>query len=75
MTRKVYWVSPDGENWKVKAEGAERSTKIFDRKQDAIDFARQLAKNQQPSQIKIQNQKGIIQEERTYGKDPFPPKG
>jgi hypothetical protein len=39
-----------------------------------VKIGRGLAKRQQ-GQVVIRKKDGTIQEERTYGKDPFPPKG
>jgi len=73
--RKVFHVVPDGDSWKVKSEGSKRAVKTFDDKKDAVDFGREIAKNQPLGQLKIHKKDGTIQEERTYGKDPYPPKG
>ena len=75
MVRKGIWVSPDGGNWKVKTEGGQRATGIFNTKKEAMDRAIDLAKKEKPSQVVIQKQDGKIQEERTYGDDPYPPEG
>jgi hypothetical protein len=75
MTRKRIWVSPDEGKWKVKTEGAQRAAKIYDNKEDAVQKAIGMAKGEKPSQVIIQKQDGKIQEERTYGDDPYPPKG
>lgn len=74
--RKVVYVSPnDNDRWCVKTEGAQRALKNFENKKDAIDFGRQVAKNAELGQLKIQKQDGTFQSEYTYGKDPFPPEG
>lgn len=75
MTRKRIWVSPEEGKWKVKTEGAQRATKIYDKKEDAVRKAAEIAKGEKPSQVLIQKLNGKIQEERTYGNDPYPPKG
>ena len=75
MSRKRIWVSPAGENWKVKTEGEQKATGIFNTKKEAVDRAIDLAKKEKPSQVVIQKQSGQIQEERTYRDDPYPPKG
>jgi hypothetical protein len=75
MTRKRIWVSPDEGKWKVKTEGAQRATKIYNNKEDAVKKAIETAKSEKPSQVIIQKLDGQIQEERTYGNDPYPPKG
>ncbi|MCJ7563849.1 MAG: DUF2188 domain-containing protein [Candidatus Aminicenantes bacterium] len=61
--------------WKIQKEGAKRPVKTFDNKKDAVDFSRDIAKNQPLGQLKILKKDGTFQEKRTYGKDPFPPKG
>jgi len=40
-----------------------------------IDQARKLAKSKPLGQIVIHKSDGKIQTERTYGRDPYPPKG
>jgi hypothetical protein len=74
MPDPVCDVSPDGDEWVVKKRGSERAFRRFDRKADAVKIGRGLAKRQQ-GQVVIRKKDGTIQEERTYGKDPFPPKG
>jgi hypothetical protein len=74
--RKVVYVSPrDKGKWIVKGEGAQRAMKNFENKADAINFGRQVAKNADLGQLKIQKRDGIFQKEYTYGKDPHPPEG
>ncbi len=74
--RKVVYVSPsDKGNWSVKTQGAQRALKNFENKPDAIEFGRQIAKNADLGQLKIQKRDGTFQAEYTYGKDPFPPEG
>jgi hypothetical protein len=74
--RKVVYVSPsDKAKWSVKNEGAQRTLRNFGNKKDAVDFGRQMAKNADLGQLKIQRRDGTFQREYTYGKDPFPPEG
>jgi len=74
--RKVVYGSPsDSGKWSVKGEGARRALKNFGNKEVAIDFVRQVAKNADLGQLKIQKWDGTFQAEYTYGKDPFPPEG
>ncbi len=76
MKRTKYYINPsDKNNWEVKKGGNERATKVFENKDDAIGYGKGLAKGQSPSQLIIRKKTGEIQEERTYGSDPFPPKG
>ncbi|MBQ4560265.1 MAG: DUF2188 domain-containing protein [Tyzzerella sp.] len=70
---KNQWVSPCGDKWGVHGEGNSRDTKQFERKSDAIDYAKGIAKRQQ-SELIIQKQNGQIQSKDSYGNDPCPPR-
>ena len=74
--RKVYWVSPDKDRgWQVKLEGKTRPLSLPPTKQQAVSYARQVASENEPSQLFIQRADGTIQTEHTYGRDPYPPAG
>jgi hypothetical protein len=73
--RAKYHVTPKGDQWQVKKEGAERANKLFDNKADALDKGRDLAKHAELGQLIIHKQTGTFQTEHTYGKDPYPPEG
>lgn len=73
--RTVYRVLPSGDDWIVKRDGAEQAARRFDRKQDAIVYARRVAKNNRPSQVVVHRQDGTIETEWTYNGDPYPPPG
>lgn len=74
--RKTYHVTPNSDGgWNVKSVGASRASSTHDNKADAVDRARELAKNQARGQVVIHKQDGTIQTEHTYGQDPFPPRG
>ena len=74
--RKVYHVTPRADGrWDVEAAGSAKPSNTFDRKADAVDRAKELAKKQPLGQVKIQSEKGRIQTEYTYGKDPRRYKG
>lgn len=74
--RKVVYVSPnDKDGWSVKNEGTQRALKNFEKKEGAVDFGRQVAKNADLGQLKTQKRDGTFQTEHTYKKDPFPPEG
>ena len=74
--RKTYHVTQSSNgDWKVKAEKADRASATCPNKAQAIDRAVELAKSQSLGQVVIHKQDGSIQSERTYGKDPYPPKG
>ena len=74
--RKVYHVTPtSGGGWDVQKQGGQRPSGHFDTKDQAIDRGRELAKAGELGQLKIHKKNGTIQNEYTYGKDPYPPKG
>jgi len=74
--RKTYHVTPgtDG-GWKVKEENASKALSKYDTKADAVNRAKEVAKNQDLGQVVIHKKDMTIQTEHTYGKDPYPPKG
>lgn len=60
MSRKTHHVVPDGAGgWNIKKGGGSRASENFDRKQDAIDHAREISHNQH-SDLVIHNQDGKI---------------
>lgn len=67
-------VVPDGNSWAVKGEGNSRSTSKHDTQRDAIDAAREIARNQE-SELVIHRPDGRIRDKDSYGNDPYPPKG
>lgn len=67
VERKVYHVTATDDGWKVQAEGAERAAVVKDTKEEALNAARELAKNQEPSQVVVHKMDGKIQNSFTYG--------
>ncbi len=65
--------NPDG-GWNIKKGGAERSSGHFDNKQDAVESARQISRNQR-SELYIHNRDGRISQKDSHGGDPHPPRG
>jgi hypothetical protein len=65
--------NPDG-GWDSKKGGAERASKHFDKKQDAVDYSRELSKKQK-TELVIHKKDGKIQRKDSHGNDSFPPKG
>lgn len=73
MTKQV-WVSPLGDDWRVKTAGTERVAGIFDTKAEAIGRAKEIAENSKAELI-VQNKSGEIGWRNSYGNDPYPPRG
>lgn len=68
--RKRYHVTKRDDGWAVEAEGAERASVVEGRKTEAVDRARQIARNQAPSQVIIHKEDGTFQTEHTYEDEP-----
>lgn len=59
--------------WAVKKGGSDKASKTFDTQQKAIDYGRQVAKNQ-GAEFYIHGKDGKIRSKDSYGNDPHPPK-
>lgn len=64
--------NPNG-GWDIKGENNSKSTKHTDTKNEAIEIAREIAKNQK-SELVIHNKNGQISDKDSFGDDPCPPK-
>ena len=73
MAKKNQWVIIHPKGWAIKGEGNKRVTKVTKTQKEAIDVAREIAKNQK-SELIIQNTEGKIRSKDSYGNDPYPPK-
>lgn len=75
MPRKERHIVPNAERggWDSKRKNAERASKHFETKQDAMDWSRPKAK-QEGSELIPHGKDGKIQNPNSYGKDPCPPK-
>jgi len=70
---KNQWVVQTEDGWGVKGEGNSRNTSNHNTQQEAIDAARDIARNQE-SELIIQGKDGRIRARDSYGNDPFPPR-
>lgn len=70
---KNYSVGPHDDGWQVKRDGADRASSVHDKKADAIDAGRDLAK-QSGGELRIKGADGKIQNSNSYGNDPCPPR-
>lgn len=64
---------PDG-GWQVKGAGNSRATVRTETQKEAIDIARDIARNQE-SELFIHGENDRIRERDSHGHDPYPPKG
>ncbi|MCY1457724.1 hypothetical protein D9M71_750440 [compost metagenome] len=74
MSKKNQHVVPHNDSWAVRGAGNSRVTKQFDTQQEAIDYGREIARNQS-SELFIHGENGKIRERDSHGHDPYPPKG
>jgi len=73
MGKNQHVVKKD-DGWAVKGEGNSRATSLHSTQKEAINTAREIAKNQK-SEVVIHSADGRrIREKDSYGKDPNPPK-
>jgi len=75
MPNKSTHVVPNKEKggWDIKQSGGLKSSGHFDTKNEAVDRAREISKNQK-TELTIHNKDGKIAKKDSHGNDPFPPK-
>lgn len=71
--KKNQHVVPSGDQWAVMGEGNSKKTKITQTQSEAIEIAREIARNQQ-SELVIHRKNGTIRDKDSYGNDPCSPK-
>lgn len=71
MSRKIYHVTKanDG-HWKAALVGAGRASVSAETKAEAVEKTVELARQADLAQVVIHKENGVIQSERTYGRDP-----
>jgi hypothetical protein len=75
MQNRAYHVvsNPDG-GWAVRRQGAERASKRFRSKEDAVTYARSKCRGERVDLV-VHRSDGTIREKNSYGNDPQPPRG
>jgi uncharacterized protein YdaT len=73
MTRRDYHVVPNRGGWNVKREGADRASGHFERKSEAMERGRDLARNNRTELVE-HGRNGQIPDSDSYGNDPVPPR-
>jgi len=72
MPRKTHHVvSNPNSGWNLKKGGGKKSIKHFETKQEAINYGREVSRNQN-SELVIHGQDGKIQNSDSHGNDPCP---
>ncbi|UZW58922.1 DUF2188 domain-containing protein [Lysobacter enzymogenes] len=72
MSKRDIHVVPHPDGWAVKREGAERASSVHERKADAGEAGRDLARKDEVELV-IHRRDGRIQDSDSYGNDPHPP--
>lgn len=67
-------VVPHSEGWAVKPAGGDRASSVHRTQQEAVDRAREIARNQ-GTELFIHGANGQIRERDSHGHDPNPPRG
>jgi len=60
--------------WGIRGENNHKLTKIVETQREAIQIAREIAKNQS-AELFIHGRDGKFRERDSYGNDAYPPKG
>jgi hypothetical protein len=70
--RTVYHVVPDAgaSGWIVSREGNDGFREQYRTKEEAVSAARDRARGESPSQVKVHRRDGNMDYESTYGDDP-----
>lgn len=74
MAKSTHVVPGKDGGWDIKQSGGQRSSGHFDTKQDTVNRAREISRNQS-TELVIHNKNGKIGGKDSHGNDPFPPKG
>lgn len=74
MGLKSHHVVPHDGDWAVRRNGAERVSRQFDNKQEAVDWAREQSR-QQGTELFIHSRDGRISQRDSHGNDPRESKG
>ena len=74
MSRRNQHVVPHDGGWAIRGAGSRRASSIHATQSEAIQAARQIARNQ-GTELFIHGRDGRIRERDSHGQDPFPPRG
>jgi hypothetical protein len=66
MAKKSNHVIPSSSGWAVKKSGSERASKTFGTKEKAVEYGRELSKNEK-TELYIHKTNGMIQDRNSYG--------
>ncbi|MCH8151409.1 MAG: DUF2188 domain-containing protein [Planctomycetes bacterium] len=73
MAKRDYHVVPEGTEWAVKREGAQRVSSRHPTQKSAIEAGKDLASKNR-TELVIHRRDGRIRDSDSYGNDPNPPR-
>ncbi len=73
MGKSNQHVVPKDGSWAVRKQGSSRATKVFTTQNDAVKFARGVAKKG-CGELFIHRPDGTVRSRQSYGSDPCPPR-
>ncbi len=73
MAKSNQHVVPKDGGWAVRKQGAAKITKVFNTQNEAVQFARNVAKKNS-GELFIHKADGTIRDRKSYGTDPCPPR-
>ena len=73
MSKRNQHVTPRSDGWAVKGAGASKASSVHQTQADAINRARELARDQNTELI-VHGRDGRIRARDSHGNDPFPPR-
>lgn len=71
MKKDQHVVANPRGGWSVRHTGAARATRVFERQEDAVQYARKIARRESV-ELYIHRRDGTIKEKDSYGHDPLP---
>ncbi len=74
MSKSKHVVPNSQGGWSVRSAGAARAARTFPTQGEAMEYGKTLAKASN-SELYIHRKDGTIRDKRSYGNDPYPPKG
>lgn len=74
MTKQNVFVAKNDDGWYTKSEGASRAAGQFKTQTEAIARGKEIA-SKRGSELTIFGADGKIRDKRSYGNDPYPPRG
>jgi len=74
MGKNIHVTHRKGGEWAVIGEGDSRASGLYDAQAQAVNVAREIARNNQ-SELVIHDRDNKIRDKDSHGHDPYPPKG